>query len=165
MTILGIDPGLANLGWGVITAKSEHLHMGGYGTIKTDVTHTLEERIQFLASSCRALFQRFPIDELCIEDIYYYKNKSSVISVAKVIGSIYYVAAVQGVPATTYSPLQIKTTITGFGRAEKIQVQEMVKVLLGLSEIPRPDHAADALAIAICHYTQIEGKQRLGIYD
>ncbi|MCF7934087.1 MAG: crossover junction endodeoxyribonuclease RuvC [Spirochaetia bacterium] len=165
MMILGIDPGIANLGWGVVSTGSGRLHCEAYGHMKTKADAPVESRIQELAGLCNDLFTTYPIDQMSIEDIYYFQNKSSAITVAKVIGALYYVASLQQVAVTTYSPLQIKTTITGFGRAEKLQIQEMVRVLLGLPSIPRPDHAADALAIAICHYTQREGKERLGIYD
>jgi crossover junction endodeoxyribonuclease RuvC len=90
------------------------------------------------------------------------KNKASALSIAKVIGAVYLAAGLQDIAVTTYTPLQIKTTITGIGRAEKPQVQQMIKVLLGLEAVPSPDHAADALAAAVCHFTHQLGKQRLG---
>ncbi len=163
MTVLGIDPGLANIGWGVIDSKDQKFHLIDYGHLTTKAHTPVEDRIQRIGKECSNLLDTHKIDALGIEDIFYFQNKSSAISVAKVIGAIYYVASLHEVPVFSYSPLQIKTSITGFGRADKKQVQEMVKILLGLPKIPKPDHAADALATAICHCTQSLAKERIGI--
>lgn len=163
MTILGIDPGLANLGWGVVSERQGRLQMLKYGHITTEAHTPIDTRIHDLALRCDEILSSYDIDEVCIEDIYYFQNKSSAISVAKVIGAVSLISSMRGKDVTMYSPLQIKTTITGIGRAEKKQVQEMVRILLGLPVIPRPDHAADALAVAICHSTQKDSKQRMGL--
>lgn len=165
ITILGIDPGLANLGWGVISVKSQKMTLQDFGSIRSESCDSIETRVQFLGDACRELLEKYAVDAVSIEDIYFYKNKSSAVSIAKVIGAVYYIAGVYGASVSTYSPLQIKISITGMGRAEKFQVQEMIKILLGLKSIPTPDHAADALAAAVCHYTHMAGNQRLGIHD
>ncbi len=135
--------------------------MVSYGHLSTEANSPIAERIEKIGRDLEGIISEHQVDALSIEDIYYFQNKSSAISVAKVIGAIYYMASLRGLPVFSYSPLQIKTSITGIGRAEKRQVQEMVRVLLGLSEIPRPDHAADALATAICHCMQSLAKERI----
>ncbi|MGM0431569.1 MAG: crossover junction endodeoxyribonuclease RuvC [Spirochaetota bacterium] len=161
MIILGIDPGLAQLGWGLITAGSQQARVMQYGTTVTKAGERLEDRVSQLAAQCSSLIETHHVDQIAIEDIYFVKNKVSALSVAKVIGAVYYCAGLAGIPVVTYSPLQIKTTITGIGRAEKAQVQEMIRILLGMVEIPAPDHAADALAAALCHFTHMIGNARL----
>lgn len=161
MNIMGVDPGLANLGWGVISWDRNTACGRTYGHVTTSSSTPTIERIASLADSIQRLLQEHSIDILAIEDIYYYQNKSSAVSVAKVIGAICYAASLLSIPVVLYSPLQIKTTVTGFGRADKNQIQQMVRVLLGLESIPKPDHAADALAIALCHALQSEGKMRI----
>ncbi len=163
MIVLGIDPGLANIGWGLIDSTNQQFRLIDYGHLTTKAHTPVEERIQHIGKDCSDILASHCVDALSIEDIFYFQNKSSAISVAKAIGAIYYVASLHDVPVFSYSPLQIKTSITGYGRSDKRQVQEMVKILLGLPKIPKPDHAADALATAICHCTQSLAKQRIGI--
>jgi crossover junction endodeoxyribonuclease RuvC len=162
VTILGIDPGLANCGWGLISAGSQSARLLEYGMISTQPSSRLEDRVSFIGKAVRELMKMHHVDQVAIEDIYFVKNKASALSIAKVIGAVYYAAGLEEVKVTTYTPLQIKTTITGIGRADKNQVQQMIKVLLGLQVIPSPDHAADALAAAVCHFTHELGNQRLG---
>jgi crossover junction endodeoxyribonuclease RuvC len=162
MIILGIDPGLAKTGWGVIEAHSQKLVLRSYGTIATGTDCTLEQRIYSITCEFLNLADRFKPTEISIEDIYFFKNISSAIPIAKVIGAIGYAAAERGIPLQTFTPLQIKTALTGNGRAEKHQIQEMVRIILGQSVIVKPDHAADALAAAICYHNHAVYRQRLG---
>lgn len=162
MIILGIDPGLANFGWGLISAGEQSARLIEYGLITTDPAFSLEKRVSFIGNQCLELMKTHHVEAVAVEDIYFVKNKASALSIAKVIGAVYLAAGFLGIDVTTYTPLQIKTTITGIGRAEKQQIQQMIKVLLGLEAVPSPDHAADALAAAVCHFTHQLGKQRLG---
>lgn len=150
MRILGIDPGLANTGWGVVDTIGVRFRPVSFGVIKTTTDAEQPLRIHHIASQIGLVAKTYHIDVVGIEDIYFTKNISSAISVAKVIGAICHELSLMEKPIKLYSPVQIKSTITGYGGADKKQMQEMVKLHLGLKEIPRPDHAADALGIAIC---------------
>ena len=163
MTILGIDPGLAKTGWGVITAGERRNVSLGYGVIETSPKGILEERIFSISSQVCQLMRQFSPQAVSIEDIYFAKNSSSAIPVAKVIGAIIAVTFTENKPCRVFTPLQIKTSVTGMGRAEKAQVQEMVRILLGLSSIPSPDHAADALAAALCYHHMFSSEQMMGL--
>ncbi len=162
MIILGIDPGLATTGWGVIEAHSQKLVLCSYGTITTGTGSPLEQRIYSITSEFLTLIDSFKPTEISIEDIYFFKNISSAIPIAKVIGAIGYAAADPGITLRTFTPLQIKTALTGSGRAEKHQIQEMVRIILGQQAVVKPDHAADALAAAICYHNHAVYRQRLG---
>lgn len=162
MLILGIDPGLANTGWGVVEAVSQHYRPVSFGVIKTEPPADLADRVSCIAKQVGLLAEKFSVDVVAMEEIFFTKNISSAISVAKVIGAIMHELTSRGLKVHVYTPLQIKTAITGIGRADKNQVQQMVKVLLGLESIPKPDHAADALADCICHASFAETTNRLG---
>lgn len=163
MTILGIDPGLAKTGWGVITAGERRCSSLGFGVISTSSERILEERIFSISSQVYQLIKQFNPQAVCIEDVYFAKNISSALPVAKVIGAVIAVTFGEKLPCRVFTPLQIKTSVTGMGRAEKLQVQEMVRLILGLSEVPSPDHAADALAAAICYHHMFSSEQRMGL--
>ncbi len=150
MRILGIDPGLANTGWGVVDFDGQKFRPVSYGTVKTVNTERLEHRVALIADSVLKIAQEHNVEHLSIEDIFFAKNEVSAIGVAKVIGAVCYAMHTIGIPASVFTPLQIKMAITGNGRADKYQVQEMCRILMNLDKIPRPDHAADALAAAVC---------------
>ncbi|MGD1823523.1 MAG: crossover junction endodeoxyribonuclease RuvC [Pleomorphochaeta sp.] len=150
MRILGIDPGLANTGWGIIDSIGNKSRPVSFGVVKTDKSIKQELRIFTIAEELGKLAQSYEVDICSIEDIFFTKNSSSAISVAKVIGSSIHKLSQLNLDVKLYSPLQIKSIITGYGTADKKQVQEMVKLHLGLNSRPRPDHAADALAAALC---------------
>ncbi|NCB03170.1 MAG: crossover junction endodeoxyribonuclease RuvC [Spirochaetia bacterium] len=154
MRILGIDPGLANTGWGVIDAQHQRYRPVSYGTISTKTSCTKENRIFTIASKIGELALLHNVEIVSIEDIFFAQNVTSAITVAKVIGAIIQQIQMLNLEIIVFTPLQIKMAVTGFGTAEKKQVQEMVKLLLKLESIPRPDHAADSLAAAICLATQ-----------
>ncbi len=163
MRIMGIDPGLANTGWGIIDFDSRKTQPVSYGTVKTLSDDRLEDRISRISDRIVELAREHNIERLSIEDIFFAKNEISAIGVAKVIGSVCYAMHTINVPVSVFTPLQIKMAITGNGRAEKFQVQEMVRFLLGLKEIPRPNHAADALAAAICLANMGSSLQKIGL--
>ena len=150
MRILGIDPGYAQTGWGVVESDGQHNRPVSFGVIKTSTSQLDSQRIHFIAKSVGELAEEYHVDICAMEDIFFTKNVSSAIPVSKVIGACIHQMGLQDIPVRLYSPPTIKSVVTGLGGAEKHQVQEMVRILLGFETIPRPDHAADALAVAIC---------------
>lgn len=150
MIILGIDPGYAIIGYGIIdTSKSDMVV--DYGAITTPKEDTMPVRLQAIDSSLKYLFDKYNIDVVAIEELFYFKNQKTVIQVAQARGVIVLACQKYCGNIYEYTPLQIKQALTGNGRAEKAQIQYMVKAILGLSSVPKPDDTADALAVAICH--------------
>lgn len=162
MRILGIDPGIAQTGWGVVDAKGQHYRPVSFGVIKTSTDPSLEERIHAIATKVGTLVVEYKVQVVSMEDIFFAKNVSSAIGVAKVIGAIIQQVMSMGIPTRLFTPLQIKLAVTGFGNAEKNQVQEMVRLLLKLESIPKSDHSADALAATICFAANSNTEHRLG---
>ena len=150
MLVLGIDPGIANTGWGIVEFTGQRFQPVCYGVINTSPDDILSRRIAVIAESVGRIIEKYDVKHLSMEDIFFARNEVSAIGVAKVIGAVSYAAYRLDVPVTMFTPLQIKIAITGYGKAEKKQVQEMCRILLKLDKIPRPDHAADALAAAVC---------------
>lgn len=153
MIIMGIDPGTAITGFGVIEkskVQSQKLKAIDYGCIKTFTDSTTSERLKKLHDQLNSLMKKHKPDMVAVEDIFFFKNLKTAIKVSQARGVILLTAAKAKIPVSEYTPLQIKQAVTSYGRAEKIQVQKMVKLLLNLKEIPKPDDAADALAAAIC---------------
>ena len=151
MTILGIDPGLATLGWGVIRKEGYTLRMVQYGTLGTPPGGTLPHRLRSLFLGVRQLMQTFEPDEIAFEELFFSKNVTTGMAVSAARGAALVAVAEWNDRIFEYTPMQIKQAVVGYGKAEKQQVQAMVKMLLRLDEIPRPDDAADALAVAITH--------------
>ena len=151
MIILGIDPGLANTGYGLIRYEKKKIELIDYGCVLTYKKDTFSLRIKKIYYKIKELIEKYNPHEVAIEEIFFNKNVRSALTVSKVHGMVAITVALMGLELYEYTPLQIKQATVGNGRAEKHQVQSMVKILLNLSEIPRPDHAADALAAAICH--------------
>jgi len=149
MIILGIDPGTAATGFGIIK-KNRELKPIDYGLITTPADLSTAERLNRLHNELHLLIKKHKPDIVAVEDIFFFKNLKTAIKVSQARGVILLTAAKSKIPIFECTPLQVKQAITSYGRAEKIQVQKMVKVLLGLKEIPKPDDAADALAVAIC---------------
>lgn len=155
MIILGIDPGTASTGYGVIkrikcqkTKDKEVLGCLGYGLIQTDPSLKAEERLRILNNELNKLIKKYQPKVLVVESIYFFKNLKTVIPVSQAVGVILLTAAKKKIPVYRFTPLQVKMAITGYGWAEKKEVQKKIKVLLKLKEIPKSDDAADALAIA-----------------
>lgn len=151
MIVLGIDPGLASTGFGLIKKDKKHnLKLVKYGLITTPADLTPAERLNKLYQQLNSLIKKSQPDIVAVEDIFFFKNLKTAIKVSQARGVILLTAAKSKIPVAEYTPLQVKQAVACYGRAEKIQVQKMVKALLNLKEIPKPDDAADALAIAIC---------------
>ena len=151
MRILGIDPGYAIVGWGVIEHQSSQFKTLGYGAITTAAGGEFTARLETIYKDmCRLLEEAKP-DAMAIEKLFFNTNTTTAIMVAEARGVILLAARKAGVPVYEYTPLQVKQAVTGYGRAEKMQIQEMTKLLLHLERVPKPDDTADALAIALCH--------------
>lgn len=150
--VLGFDPGLANTGWGVIDADTSRLVPVAYGSITTPAGIPPGERLNMIFDKAEEIIEQFTPRIAGIENLFFAKNVTSAIPVAQAKGILLLSLHKSGVPAFEYTPQQIKQNITGSGKADKKQVQELVKLLLGLKEIPKPDHAADALGAAVCCY-------------
>jgi crossover junction endodeoxyribonuclease RuvC len=151
MIVLGIDPGIAATGYGVIETTSS-VRLVEYGCISTPGGRSLVERLQDIYQGIRRLVETFCPDEVAVEDIFFSRNAKTALSVAHARGVILLAASQKGARVFSYTPLEVKQAIAGYGRAHKTQVQHMVKTILCLQEIPRPDDAADAIAVGLCHW-------------
>ena len=151
MRILGIDPGVAIVGFGVVDYEKGQAKMVQYGAINTDAGLPLAARLVQIESDLCQLISHFQPDEIAVEELFFSKNITTGIAVAHARGVILCTAEKAGIPIYEYTPMQIKQAVVGYGLAEKHQVMDMVRRLLKLKSIPRPDDAADALAIALCH--------------
>ncbi|MBP6942456.1 MAG: crossover junction endodeoxyribonuclease RuvC [Candidatus Buchananbacteria bacterium] len=147
--ILGIDPGIADTGYGVIRADGSRIEAISYGSIKTPKGETPSNRLVMLETALEQHIQEHQPELLVIEQLFFAKNVTTAFTVAQARGVVLLVAGRHQIPIHELTPLQVKQTVTGFGKADKKQVQQMVKLLLKLETIPQPDDAADALAIAI----------------
>jgi crossover junction endodeoxyribonuclease RuvC len=149
--VLGIDPGTANTGYGVVLAHGQRLAALDGGVIATDSHEPLERRLVRIHARVCDLIREHAPQAVAIEDIFFGNNARSAFSVGHARGAVMLSAGMCGVQAYSYTPQAVKQAVCGSGRAEKDQVQRMVQALLSLDEVPEPDHAADALAVAICH--------------
>ncbi len=151
MRILGIDPGVAIVGFGVIDVDGGRQQMVQYGAINTEAGLPLSTRLVQIGRDLEQLIELFVPDEIAIEELFFSKNITTGIAVAHGRGVILYTAEKMKIPIYEYTPMQVKQAVVGYGLAEKKQIQDMVRRLLKLKAVPKPDDAADALAIAICH--------------
>ncbi len=151
MVIFGIDPGYAIIGCGIVKYERSDFSLLGYGAVTTDKDMPFNKRLEKIYNDLTELLKKFKPDAVSIERLYFNTNQKTAIDVAQARGVIVLAVEQAGVPLYEYTPLQVKQSIVGYGRAEKIQVQEMTKMFLHLDKIPKPDDAADALALAICH--------------
>lgn len=151
MVILGLDPGIATVGFGIIQGNQGNFASLAYGAIRTEAGLPLSERLEIIYHDLTEMLEQFRPDAVAIEELFFNTNITTGISVAHGRGVLLLACRQKGVPIHEYTPLQVKQSVVGYGRAEKKQVMEMVKRLLHLEKIPRPDDAADALAIALCH--------------
>jgi len=152
MPVIGVDPGTAITGFGIVEeCSSGSLKTLEYGVIRTSSGMKSEERLASIYNQLNEIVERFAIESAAIERLFFQKNAKTALSVGEARGVILLSFAHNHIPIFEYNPVDIKQAITGYGQADKPQMQQMVKILLGLAEIPRPDDAADALAIAICH--------------
>ena len=151
MIILGIDPGVATIGFGLIEAQRNRNRLLQYGVITTPSGIPLSSRLLQISNDMEELIKTFHPDEMAVEELFFSKNITTGIAVAHGRGVVLLSAEKLGVPVFEYTPMQVKQAVVGYGKAEKKQVMAMTQRLLNMKEIPRPDDAADALALAICH--------------
>lgn len=148
--VLGIDPGLADTGYGLILKDGGRLSLIAYGCVKTKKDKDLGERLKQINRELTALIKKFKPTQLAVEQLFFCKNVKTALVVGQARGVIILTAIENNLPIYEFTPLQVKQAVASYGRAEKRQIQEMVKILLHLKNCPQPDDAADALAIAIC---------------
>ena len=151
MIILGIDPGVATIGFGLVRAERNRNQLLRYGVITTPPGIPLSNRLLQISNDMEELIHAFHPDEMAVEELFFTKNITTGIAVAHGRGVILLAAEKLGVPVFEYTPMQVKQAVVGYGKAEKRQVMLMTQHLLHMKEIPKPDDAADALALAICH--------------
>lgn len=148
---MGIDPGIAISGYGLIEAENNDLKVIEYGVIRTKAKTDMSLRLKCIFEGYMKLIEKYNPSAVAVEELFFNKNAKSIITVGQARGAALLAAALSDINVTEYTPLQVKQSVVGYGRAEKNQVQEMVKLFLKLDSIPKPDDAADALAVAICH--------------
>lgn len=151
MRILGIDPGIAIVGWGVVEYQNFKYKPLGYDSITTKAGLPVEERIAQVYTQLCEIMERYKPDAMAVEELFWNTNQKTGIIVAEARGVILLAARLHNIPIFEYTPLQVKQAVVGYGRAEKRQVIAMVTALLGLPKPPKPDDTADALALAMCH--------------
>jgi len=149
--VLGVDPGTATTGFAVINAKGNRYSLQEYGVIKTSSKMEMVDRLKIIYNDLTKIISRHKVVEVAVEDIFFSKNVKTAITVAQARGVILLAAAKKNREVFSYKPNEVKLAVSGYGRASKGQVQEMVKRILKMDKIPRPDDAADAIAIALCH--------------
>ncbi len=151
MRILGIDPGLAIVGWGVIEARGGRFYPVACGSVTTPAHTEVDRRLSMIFDDICALMEKYKPDEMAIEELFFNTNRTTGITVAEARGVVLLAARRHNIPISEYTPLQVKQAVVGYGRAEKKQVIAMVTSLLKLPAPPKPDDTADALALALCH--------------
>lgn len=151
MRILGIDPGTAICGWSVLDYIGNKFALVDYGVVRTPAGQELEKRLLTIYEELKALMERYNPDAMAVEELFFNTNATTALSVGQARGVVLLLGAMSGLEVASYTPLQVKQSVVGYGRAEKRQVQEMVKIILNMVKIPTPDDAADAIAVAICH--------------
>jgi crossover junction endodeoxyribonuclease RuvC len=151
MVILGIDPGTATVGWGIIDARGNKTIAVAFGHINTSKKLSLSKRLLEISQSISEIVNKYKPEEVAVEELFFFSNQKTALSVAQARGSIILTLENLCVSVHDYTPLEVKQALTNYGRAGKSQVQLMVKALLKLPAIPKPDDTADALAIALCH--------------
>lgn len=159
LRVLGVDPGTAIVGWAVLEECKGCVTPLAYGHITTSPKNTAEERLLEVANDLDAIIKKYRPDESAVEDLFFFKNLKTVMQVSQARGAILLTLEKNCVSISGYTPLQVKQALTGYGRAEKKQIQLMVKNILKLKEIPKPDDTADAIAIALCHINSRKMRQ------
>jgi crossover junction endodeoxyribonuclease RuvC len=149
--VLGIDPGIAIVGFGFIDKMGHKLVPVQYGSIQTEAHTDTSERLMIIYDAIGQLIDKYKPDAVAIEKLFFNRNVTTALTVGQARGVLMLAAVQKGLPIAEYTPLQVKQAIVGYGKAEKKQVQEMVRMFLHLQAVPKPDDVADALAIAICH--------------
>jgi crossover junction endodeoxyribonuclease RuvC len=152
MRVLGLDPGLATTGYGLVEGIGQRLEALAYGVVRTPARTPAAERLVLLHDELTALLARYHPDVSAVEELFLDTNARTAMQVGQARGVLLLTLAQSGIPVSEYTPMQIKQAITGYGGADKHQVQQMIALLLNLAVLPTPDDAADALAIAVCHH-------------
>ncbi len=161
--MLGIDPGTATMGWGVVEMAGGQLRLIETGALTTPAGMPQPERLLQLYNGLRAIIERLRPNTAAVEELFFGKNVNTALTVGQARGVVLLALAQAGIPVHEYKPLAVKQAVAGYGGADKRQMQEMVRLTLGLTTVPRPDDAADALAIAICHAYTAPNLQRFGL--
>ncbi len=151
LIIMGIDPGIAILGFGIVKYQANKFTVMDYGAVTTAAGTPMSERLKILYRELTEIIAEHQPDAFAVEELFFNKNIKTALTIGHARGVTVLAAANSCVPIYEYTPLQVKQAVVGYGRAEKKQVQQMVKILLNLREVPKPDDVADALAVAICH--------------
>jgi crossover junction endodeoxyribonuclease RuvC len=149
--VLGIDPGFGTLGYGIIEARTSRVDLVAYGAIKTESGEPIPDRLLKIYDELEAITRKYSPHESAVEELFFFRNVTTAIEVGEARGVILLVLRRLCVPIYEYTPHQVKMAVTGYGKAEKGQIQRTLKAFLGMSETPKPDDAADALAVAWCH--------------
>jgi len=149
--VLGIDPGTAITGYGLVREEEEGLALVGCGVITTPADQPLPQRLRAIYRGLTAIIGEHRPDQVAVEELFFSRNVRTALSVGQARGVVLLAAAEAGLPLYEYKPLEVKQTVAGYGGADKRQVQEMVRLLLDLEQVPEPDDAADAVAVAVCH--------------
>ena len=166
MRILGIDPGYAIVGYGVLDYRSNHFGIVDFGAITTPAGMDFGRRLEIIYDEMQVLIEKTKPEAMAIEKLFYNTNAKTVIDVGQARGVLLLAAQKNHLPVDEYTPLQVKQSVVGYGRAEKKQVQEMTRLMLHLDKVPKPDDTADALAMAICHaHTSGSLMKRLQVKD
>ena len=163
MRILGIDPGYAIVGIGVVEYAGNKFRTLEYNAITTPAGMNTVARLKKIYDEMELYIEKYKPDCISIEELFFNSNQKTAINVAQARGVLLVAAANHNIPISEYTPLQVKQSVTGYGRAQKQQIQQMVKMILGLNAIPKPDDAADALALAICHAHSNKMNNMLGL--
>lgn len=151
MRVLGIDPGYATMGWGVVEYKGNNFKPVSFGAITTKPDEQMQDRLHKIFTELLIIIDENSPDAVSIEELFFNTNSKTAIYVSQARGAAIVAATEKRLPVFEYTPLQIKQALVGYGRADKVQVQEMVKIILALDKVPKPDDTSDALAAAVCH--------------
>lgn len=162
MRVMGIDPGTAITGFGIVDYKGNKFSVVHYGCIRTSAQLNLEKRLCLVFEHLGQLIEQYRPEHFAIEELFFNKNVKTALAVGHSRGVAMLAAALRDLPVYEYTPLQVKQAVVGYGRADKTQVQFMIKTILGLEQVPKPDDVADALAIAVCHAHSFRpGRERI----
>ncbi len=164
MIVLGIDPGIAIMGYGILDYDGRNTEVIDYGAVTTPAGVPVQNRLRDIYRGVDMLIKTFDPDCAAIEELFYFKNQKTIITVSEARGAAITACANGGIEVFEYTPLQVKQAVVGYGSADKRQVQFMVRALLNLKEIPKPDDIADALAVAICHCNGVNARKR-GVFS
>ncbi|RJQ38452.1 crossover junction endodeoxyribonuclease RuvC [Candidatus Microgenomates bacterium] len=160
MRILGIDPGIGRTGWGIVIVESSKFKVQSYGCVETEAGMPVDQRLKIIHEKIIEIVEEHKPDCLAIEELFFNTNAKTAFIVGQARGVVLLTAAQKNLLISIYTPLQVKIAVTGYGRAQKAQVGQMVKVILKLKEIPKPDDTSDALAIALTHAFSYKIRQR-----